>query len=59
MKKVTKLLLIMALAGPSVYNMSCSNVFWRQMRDAAYAGVANFVQDTAFNTLDGNVTLGG
>ncbi len=53
MKKVTKLLMILALAGPSVFNMSCSSTFTRQLRDAAFAGVANFVQGTAFDTLDG------
>jgi hypothetical protein len=56
MRKVTKLLMILALAGPSVINMSCSSMFTRQLRDAAFAGVANFVQGTAFDALNG---LGG
>jgi len=53
MKKVTKLLLVLSLAGPSVINLSCSSTFTRQLRDAAFAGVAGFVQSSTLNTLDG------
>jgi len=59
MRKVMKLLLVLGLAGPSVINMSCSNMFTRQIRDAAFAGVANFVTGTTFGVLDNNFSLGG
>lgn len=59
MRKLKTALLILTLAGPSVINMSCSNVFWRSLRDAAFDGVADFVRDTTFGTLNDNVNFGG
>ena len=58
MKKVTKLVLMLSLAGPSVLNLSCTSTFWRSLRDAAFDGVAAWVQTTTFDTLDGSLNLG-
>lgn len=59
MKKVTRMLMILSLAGPSVINISCSSSFTRQIRDAAFTGVANFVTGTTFNALDSTVNADG
>ena len=58
MKKVMRLLMVLSLAGPGVINMSCSNVFWRQMRDAAFAGAANVVTSQTTTALNDAVNPG-
>lgn len=57
MKKLKRGLLILAIAGPSVANFSCSSVLLRDMQEAAVGALSTFV-GTATLDLLGNLNLG-
>ena len=44
--------LLLALAAPGLFALSCSSTIAREFRDAAINGAASFVEQEVFNLLD-------
>lgn len=51
MTRVKKWMLLFCIAGPTVTNLSCSSALFREMREAAISGSANFVELAASTIL--------
>ena len=56
MRTVRRWVLILAMAGPAILNLSCSGVFWQELKTAAISGAASFVEQAVFDVLDQTIS---